>query len=78
MEISDLSVSVLARVVLQPLIPALPLVGGVSLCLLSKPEIDLTCRLRLSPFIPPLDLASIPGFLWGVQAGKGPILNPKT
>ena len=53
-EISDLSVSVLARVVLQPLFPALPLVGGVSLSLLSTPEIDLSCRLRLSPFIPSL------------------------
>lgn len=68
-EISDVSVSVLARLAVQPLFPALPLVGGVSLSLLSAPEIDLSCRLKLSPLLPSLNLGSIPGFLLGMSAG---------
>jgi len=61
-EVSELFFTGDFRITLRPLVPVIPLIGAVQVVLLEKPRVDLALRLQLSPLLPPIDVASLPGF----------------
>lgn len=62
LQVSQIQVATVVRIRLRPLIPKLPIVAGVSISMLQRPEIDFSTALKLSPLLPAIDLCNLPLF----------------
>ena len=63
---SEMQFIAVVRVRIRPLIPRLPLVAGVSVSVLGTPLVDGAAYVKV-PFLPKLDMGSLPGRLWAVS-----------
>jgi hypothetical protein len=73
-EMSEMQFIAVVRVRIRPLIPRLPLVAGVSVSLLGVPVVDGAAYLKV-PFLPRLDIGSLPGIGLIKKAVLGPVLG---
>jgi len=74
--VSQIQVATVVRIRLRPLIPKLPIVAGVSISMLQRPEIDFSTALKLSPLLPAIDLCNLPLFDFLINTAIDKVVCP--
>eukprot|EP00232_Nephroselmis_pyriformis_P026574 CAMPEP_0182855474 /NCGR_PEP_ID=MMETSP0034_2-20130328/1864_1 /TAXON_ID=156128 /ORGANISM="Nephroselmis pyriformis, Strain CCMP717" /LENGTH=1542 /DNA_ID=CAMNT_0024986443 /DNA_START=104 /DNA_END=4729 /DNA_ORIENTATION=+ len=76
-EVGEIIYQGTVRVRLGPLLPVVPLFAAVSCHLASIPVLDASVKLKLSPLLPAIDIANIPGFVFAKSLIIKHVIRPE-